>query len=112
MICGNSYASSSSESDEDVPIASLKPSRRREIEELSDDQDNIPLAVLDRKAMHSILQLQSSHDEDTNKDEDQEKGEEEGGEKGGDGDGSGGGGAGSHHHFRRSGEDPRGVARG
>ena len=30
--------------------------------------------------MHSILQSQSSHDEDTNKDKDQEKGEEEGGE--------------------------------
>ena len=80
MICGNSYSSSSSESDEDVPIARLKPSRRREIEESSDDEDDIPLAVLDKKAMHSILHSQSSHDEDTNKDEDHEKGEEEGGE--------------------------------
>ena len=80
MICGNSYSSSSSESDEDVPIARLKPPRRREIDDSSGDEDDIPLSVIGKKAMQSILPSQSSHDEDNNKDEDQEKEEEEGGE--------------------------------
>ncbi len=74
MICGNSYSSSSSESDEDVPIA------RRELDESSGDEDDIPLSVIGKKAMQSILPSQSSHDEDNNKDEGQEKEEEEGGE--------------------------------
>ena len=59
----SSSSSFSSESDEDVPIARLKPLTRRQIEGSSDDdEDDIPLAVLDKKAMHSILQSQSSHD--------------------------------------------------
>ncbi len=80
MTCGNSSSSSSSESDEDVPIARLKLPRRREIDDLSGDEDDIPLSVIGKKAMQSILPSQSSHDEDNNKDEDQEKEEEEGGE--------------------------------
>ena len=77
----SSSSSSSSESDEDVPIARLKPPRRREIDDLSGDEDDIPLSVIGKKAMQSILPSQSSHDEDNNKDEDQEKEEEEGGER-------------------------------
>ena len=80
MTRGNSSSSSSSssESDEDVPIA--RPPRRREIDDLSGDEDDIPLSVIGKKAMQSILPSQSSHDEDNKKDEDQEKEEEEGGE--------------------------------
>ncbi len=80
MTRGNSSSSSSSESDEDVPITWLKSPRRREIDELSGHEDDIPLSVIGKKAMQSILPSPSTHDEDNNKDEDQEKEEEEEGE--------------------------------
>ncbi len=72
-------SSSSSESDENVSIARLKPPTRRQIEESSnDDEDDIPLSLSGKKARQSILSSQSSHNEE--KEEDQEEEEEEGGE--------------------------------
>jgi hypothetical protein len=67
----SSSSSSHSESEEDVPIANLKRTPRRQIEESSDEEDNIPLSELGKEARQSTLSSQSSHDEDMDKEEEE-----------------------------------------
>jgi hypothetical protein len=67
----SSSSSSHSESEEDVPIANLKRPPRRQIEESSDEEDNVPLSELGKEARQSTLSSQSSDDEDMDKEEEE-----------------------------------------
>ena len=67
----SSSSSSHSESEEDVPIANLKRPPRRQIEESSDKEDNVPLSELGKEARQSTLSSQRSHDEDMDKEEEE-----------------------------------------
>ena len=67
----SSSLSSHSESEEDVSIANLKRTPKGQIEESSDEEDNIPLSEHGKEARQSTLSSQSSHDEDMDKEEEE-----------------------------------------